>query len=150
MGVLKTRQMCRFNGATSFQTWKLCSVSGSLFPDKGASMGPRLFRRGNGDVSVKKGRGEALQWGHVFSDVEIPCGDDNRPRTTWLQWGHVFSDVEMPSPCPPPPRRRYASMGPRLFRRGNIHSGISILLFLRASMGPRLFRRGNIGLGRQA
>ena len=143
MGVLKTRQMCRFNGATSFQTWKLCSVSGSLFPDKGASMGPRLFRRGNGDVSVKKGRGEALQWGHVFSDVEIPCGDDNRPRTTWLQWGHVFSDVEISI-------QASVSSSSSVLQWGHVFSDVEISdlgdrleVNHGASMGPRLFRRGN-------
>jgi len=63
--------------------------------------------------------GEALQWGHAFSDVEINaernCSTDTvgfngaTPFQTWkldyraaglyfnlkLQWGHAFSDVEM-------------------------------------------------------
>jgi len=37
----------------------------------------------------------ALQWGHVFVDVEMT---DNRRRGfchEQLQWGHVFVDVEM-------------------------------------------------------
>jgi len=63
-----------------------------------------------------------------------------------LQWGHVFSDVEITAPASVRGRVRGASMGPRLFRRGNCivvpHSDQDILL---ASMGPRLFRRGNEG-----
>ena len=37
-----------------------------------------------------------------------------------------------------------ASMGPRLFRRGNNFDGCFSAMFIVASMGPRLFRRGNL------
>ena len=37
----------RFNGATSFQTWKHVNWVDSRFVVRNASMGPRLFRRGN-------------------------------------------------------------------------------------------------------
>ena len=37
----------------------------------------------------------SLQWGHVFSDVEISCTCQSRAISASLQWGHVFSDVEM-------------------------------------------------------
>ena len=63
----------------------------------------------------------ALQWGHVLVDVEsvdTVRGVTNNGR---LQWGHVLVDVE---------RRKlgqnasddpdYASMGPRLGRRGEM------------------------------
>ena len=37
-----------------------------------------------------------LQWGHVFSDVEILADDFVSPvGAAMLQWGHVFSDVEI-------------------------------------------------------
>ena len=36
-----------------------------------------------------------LQWGHVFSDVEIVKGYTSQTRALLLQWGHVFSDVEI-------------------------------------------------------
>ena len=36
-----------------------------------------------------------LQWGHVFSDVEIENMKSNRTGEPVLQWGHVFSDVEI-------------------------------------------------------
>ena len=62
----------RFNGATSFQTWKWSRWTPS-----------------------SRAR-PVLQWGHVFSDVEIYV---QIARTAIkfgeLQWGHVFSDVEI-------------------------------------------------------
>jgi len=36
-----------------------------------------------------------LQWGHVFSDVEITAGATGIVDNDTLQWGHVFSDVEI-------------------------------------------------------
>jgi len=36
-----------------------------------------------------------LQWGHVFSDVEIMFWKSYPKKSGSLQWGHVFSDVEM-------------------------------------------------------
>src|SRR5690606_25460846 len=41
-------------------------------------------------------------------------------------------------------RHENASMGPRLFRRGNCNCGFERPLADQASMGPRLFRRGNV------
>jgi len=114
----------RFNGATSFQTW-------------------RSFRT----FSTNSARA-LLQWGHVFSDVEITswiemsnrdwqCFNGATSFQTWrcestirsewiiipLQWGHVFSDVEIVVHPGDIPRLSRASMGPRLFRRGDIGRG---------------------------
>jgi len=36
-----------------------------------------------------------LQWGHVFSDVEMIKGNKEKGEVDMLQWGHVFSDVEI-------------------------------------------------------
>ena len=80
-----------------------------------ASMGPRLFRRGNTtkinkilnmtagfngatsfqtwkhNEAVKTVKFSArLQWGHVFSDVETGLSGVNVLATFWLQWAHVF------------------------------------------------------------
>jgi len=60
-----------FNGATPFQTWK----SGGRYEDLATE--------------------RALQWGHAFSDVEIPAATMGDPNHSRLQWGHAFSDVEM-------------------------------------------------------
>ncbi len=63
-----------------------------------------------------------------------------------LQWGHVFSDVEIKQIRFGIGLRSAASMGPRLFRRGNHTYPANIDSFICASMGPRLFRRGNIAV----
>ena len=36
-----------------------------------------------------------FQWGHVFSDMEIPRTLRQLNWKLELQWGHVFSDMEM-------------------------------------------------------
>ena len=36
-----------------------------------------------------------LQWGHVFSDVEIGWSCCRPSTSREFQWGHVFSDVEI-------------------------------------------------------
>ncbi len=64
--------------------------------DKTASMGPRLFRRGNPRSHRHPHREDKLQWGHVFSDVEIRIRMPGLPGGETLQWGHGFSDVEIP------------------------------------------------------
>ncbi len=61
-------------------------------------MGPRLFRRGNILVFTFTVWCNALQWGHVFSDVETALHGEDRMAVMRLQWGHVFSDVETEDP----------------------------------------------------
>jgi len=60
-----------------------------------ASMGPRLFRRGNSSRKPAPPPGKWLQWGHAFSDVEMTETRDPLTTATLLQWGHAFSDVEI-------------------------------------------------------
>ena len=74
------------------------------------------------------------------------AGSAAKPETeTALQWGHVFVDVEINRPGPLPPGMRPASMGPRLCRRGNRNGDLAGIPDRGASMGPRLCRRGNDG-----
>ena len=85
---------------------------------RNASMGPRLFGRGNQYIMGSAKACAVLQWGHAFSDVETDRSRRARrrrrsfngatPFRTWklvspcdgllgqrkLQWGHAFSDVE--------------------------------------------------------
>jgi len=85
-----------------------------------------------------------LQWGHDFSAVEIYRVGPKNPSwknsfngaTTFQPWkslmGHVVSTETR------------ASMGPRLFSRGNVYRAITCYrIRAGASMGPRLFSRGN-------
>ena len=84
-----------------------------------ASMGPRLFSRGetHGDATVSELR-EALQWGRGFSAAErIELMDDLR-RTYALQWGRGFSAAESVFSIRTVYGHTRASMGPRLFSRG--------------------------------
>ena len=85
-----------FNGATTFQPWKygLVGLIRRHFLD--ASMGPRLFSRGN-----------------VADTRDFSRGSSQ------LQWGHDFSAVEMRRDLGSVHGLQAASMGPRLFSRGN-------------------------------
>ena len=83
-----------------------------------ASMGPRLFRRGNFVLRPK-----------FLPDRLASMG----PRL--FRRGNItYMTIHTP--------QRIASMGPRLFRRGNIFVPFNLFTTI-ASMGPRLFRRGN-------
>ena len=86
-----------FNGATSFQTWKWDEILAEKRTLQELQWG-HVFS----DVEMAGAPvgpqlpGARLQWGHVFSDVEMTLLE--RPDTNSegkLQWGHVFSDVEM-------------------------------------------------------
>ena len=58
-------------------------------------MGPRLCRRGNGEIAeAVKLAIDKLQWGHAFADVETHAGFSVLPNSGLLQWGHAFADVE--------------------------------------------------------
>ena len=87
---------------------------------RSASMGPRLFSRGNGRiVTAKRWRMNALMGPRLFSRGNPPKRDagSNSPTS--------------------------ALMGPRLFSRGNVWTGCHDNNGYGASMGPRLFSRGN-------
>ena len=69
---LKAISSSSFNGATSSQTWKSVDKANELL-DK-----------------------PALQWSHVFSDMEMQIWASGiAVGLPALQWSHVFSDMEM-------------------------------------------------------
>ena len=132
-----------FNGATSFQTWKWENSEANRSGKNTLQWG-HVFSDVEIEITVGGvSHGAALQWGHVFSDVEMLQRLLGVLRRCELQWGHVFSDVEIASRMMGCRRRCMASMGPRLFRRGNVFSAFGPVIASPASMGPRLFRRGN-------
>ena len=155
-------------------------------------MGPQLYRCGNQSVtasprsSLSCFNGAAtlslrkpisicgstdplttLQWGRNFIVAETCFSPLNRTECHWLQWGRNFIVAETSSPLTPllsavvasmgpqlyrcgnvtsPPywaQRDYASMGPQLYRCGNGLLLIHLNLSLHASMGPQLYRCGN-------
>ncbi len=145
-------------------------VATSSQPGLIASMGPRLFSRGNAIGSEDIGRRSAgLQWGRGFSAAEIIRCTPSSSLPRWLQWGRGFSAAEIAEIDAETVRKKGASMGPRLFSRGNrpsgtLHCAASTPSFNGAaafqprksgrrasalchapiaSMGPRLFSRGN-------
>src|SRR6185369_5346090 len=60
-----------------------------------------------------------------------------------LQWGHASSRVETDHPANRVVAVLLASMGPRVFTRGNVRSSHRVAEHPTASMGPRVFTRGN-------
>jgi len=109
----------RFNGATSFQTWKQWKTRSAVLKNVLLQWG-HVFSDVETPLANVIGKSlVALQWGHVFSDVETTAPAANQCLTLMLQWGHVFSDVETAQVYNVHLWRQRASMGPRLFRRGN-------------------------------
>ena len=110
-----------FNGAAPFQTRKYPILS-------------MLF----GSLST-------LQWGRAFSDAEISIKTGEKTLKTGLQWGRAFSDAEIP------PIKSRASItvsgfnGAAPFQTRKWRHTFQKEYWSRASMGPRLFRRGNAG-----
>ena len=157
-----------FNGAAIFQPRKYALDAGHVTRRRCASMGPRLFSRGNVGYHEPIPAGLGFQWGRDFSAAEM-WGITNLSPPDWaLQWGRGFSAAEIGVRCHPMAPPRVASMGPRLFSRGNVpytarfniaqvmlqwgrdfsaaemaHLAVDGPLVLQASMGPRLFSRGN-------
>ena len=112
--------------------------------ESGASMGPRLFRRGNLPTGeVLQERLFVASMGPRLFRRGNSSANRPSPAPGVLQWGHVFSDVEIPGDRPVVGPVPHASMGPRLFRRGNPFFRNVNYFPEEASMGPRLFRRGN-------
>ena len=112
---------------------------------KAASMGPRLFSRGNAAaIQARRSASESFNGAATFQPRKSGRRLANSVHSIQLQWGRDFSAAEIRSaghsrrrPCP-------ASMGPRLFSRGNSAASTKTPNAGMASMGPRLFSRGNL------
>ena len=84
-----------FNGATSFQTWKSRQMIARKL-EYGPFNGATSFQTWKFPCPRREHASkEDLQWGHVFSDVEIWPRMVSQASRERLQWGHVFSDVEI-------------------------------------------------------
>ena len=87
-----------FNGATPFQTWKFLVPSQRGYGN-GCFNGATPFQTWKSlDACLHLDDEGQLQWGHAFSDVEMPFAPPSSPPVRRLQWGHAFSDVEMEAP----------------------------------------------------
>src|SRR3990172_5262202 len=87
----------RFNGATLLQAW-----------------------RGQGSVA-SPGPSGVLQWGHASSSVESSASVATSTCASTLQWGHASSSVESASSGDGSLGLASASMGPRFFKRVELH-----------------------------
>ncbi len=135
-----------------------------------ASMGPRLFERGDAALvcanlqemeKLQWGRAclsaetegtcapfvrpEELQWGRACLSAETVSSPMDRRPGCVLQWGRACLSAETPKPIFKMRSKLFASMGPRLFERGDeVTSGAHAFMQGKASMGPRLFERGDL------
>ena len=135
-------------------------------------MGPRMFIRGNlgsaggemfkvlgfnGAADVHPRKPPWPKCGPVTHRIRFNGAADVHPRkrkhqvvmkpAQMLQWGRGCSSAETGAGVEGPPHRFQASMGPRMFIRGNF-PGIPVCEApVGASMGPRMFIRGNASNG---
>ena len=90
---------------------------------------------------------EALQWGRNFivaeiHDMKVPIVGDSA-----LQWGRNFIVAEIHLQHLLMPLCMAASMGPQLYRCGNMtKTYVAYCAICSASMGPQLYRCGNAEL----
>ena len=148
----RARRGTRASAATRLQWGRGFSAAETIeahrveIRDRPASMGPRLFSRGNLQARANLVFSKLqLQWGRGFSAAET--GERQlRRRTEWPDASmgpRLFSRGNHPLCWAYSLTQCIASMGPRLFSRGNGGRGRSPFASHRASMGPRLFSRGN-------
>ena len=108
-----------------------------------ASMGPRLFSRGNGTTVSGASESEvSFNGAATLQSRKLTLHLGAAPRML-LQWGRDSSVAEIVIVTPEVAAEAAASMGPRLFSRGNPSSENTGQMTKDASMGPRLFSRGN-------
>ena len=106
-------------------------------------MGPRMFIRGNRRTPAIYICAVALQWGRGCSSAETRGDLVMSARMMTLQWGRGCSSAETPD-RDGALALAIASMGPRMFIRGNIRpADVGADFRTAASMGPRMFIRGN-------
>src|ERR1051326_5227681 len=71
----------RFNGATSFRTWKHFEAIGQIVNNGMASMEPHPSERGNSHSPCNSAdQWPSLQWSHILPNVETSPPRTNRRR----------------------------------------------------------------------
>ena len=132
-----------FNGAAAFQPRKFVGAR-AIGNTDAASMGPRLFNRGNVAVELTRIRERSASMGPRFFNRGNQLATSSTLDGNGLQWGRGFSTAEIAVIDSGPRGQAPASMGPRFFNRGNGSTAtVARPSRVPASMGPRLFNRGN-------
>ena len=85
-----------------------------------------------------------LQWGRNFIVAETRQINRTAVYEHRLQWGRNFIVAETRLPRSPAEIGQDASMGPQLYRCGNISLRHAVRFGAVASMGPQLYRCGNL------
>ena len=169
-GLVRAGAYTRFNGATSFRTWKLEPSALASRLESKASMEPRPFERGNRYLAAKVGRAPGSfngatsfrTWKRRHAPARgqaWPASMEPRPFERGnLALSAVRPGCAQDASMEPRPfergnqvsrrgtcqRRSAASMEPRPFERGNLRSGVHVHPRAGASMEPRPFERGNL------
>ena len=139
-------------------------------------MGPQLYRCGNSTLTrYSSGRIVLLQWGRNFIVAEMaPSSTALHHSAYQLQWGRNFIVAEITKDARHRISSYHASMGPQLYRCGNVHFAHTLYLIITllqwgrnfivaeirsaakdrltdrlASMGPQLYRCGNAKLSKK-
>ena len=139
MDNVKSREMLQWGHV--FSDVETASAVAAITASSSASMGPRLFRRGNSlSMNISKRRHFRFNGATSFQTWKLDIEGIGRSGHRKLQWGHVFSDVETYSTLIIALASPLASMGPRLFRRGNYHSGRTVRQRLMSFNGATSFQ----------
>ena len=142
---MERRSVESFNGAAAFQPRRALNDH-SPGGRGAASMGPRLFSRGETRCGLADTLTPLLQWGRGFSAAESAI---HWPRcTVWTSFNGAaaFQPRRVADVRPLQLVTPVASMGPRLFSRGESNCMNTHRIGIRASMGPRLFSRGEYNI----
>ena len=134
-----------FNGAAALQPRKSGDKALACPRLPYASMGPRLFSRGNMVARVPRYSVLWLQWGRGSSAAEMPVSPASTATPHLLQWGRGFSAAEIWSRRGCSTSRSSRFNGAAALQPRKCPSRLySESLLGDASMGPRLFSRGNL------
>ncbi len=106
-----------------FSAVEIVAVRVTTISDTLASMGPRLFSRGNSTIVELRVCGwNGFNGATTFQPWKCGIGISNSEGPIKLQWGHDFSAVEIGEVGRQVVIGDVASMGPRLFSRGNLRA----------------------------
>ena len=134
-----------FNGAATLSLRKPVHYGITARYDIVASMGPQLYRCGNTPWSGSAGTpGRSFNGAATLSLRKLVTSTDTAAAVGMLQWGRNFIVAETHHAELGMGRASSASMGPQLYRCGNILAPSWDRSFPSASMGPQLYRCGNM------
>ncbi len=141
---LVTEETC-FNGATTFQPWKFLGKFEFWICSNKLQWGHDFSAVEMIKTLIVFGCITMLQWGHDFSAVEMATLAGEPGTVVQLQWGHDFSAVEISDSHQDCHGGLSGFNGATTFQPWKFVNDQRHHYWLEcASMGPRLFSRGNV------